>query len=91
MFVLQAALDDLISPNVLEGEGCAGSAGGGGQMPQPWKEGDGVEARGLHKPREVVGTRGTCCCAAGDEKYRWKEYDLRCLESIKLCLSFLLL
>jgi len=49
MFVLQAAPSDLISPSVSEGEGCAGSAGGGGQTPQLWKEGDGGEAWGLRK------------------------------------------
>lgn len=64
------------SLNVSEGEGCAGSAGGGGQMPRPWKEGDEVEARGLHKQREVTGTL-LLCSGAGDEKYGWKEYDLR--------------
>lgn len=63
MFVLQTALDDLISPSLSEGEGCAGSAGGGGQMPQPWKEGDGVEVWDLHEQRGVAGTRGTYCCA----------------------------
>lgn len=63
MFVVQAALDDLISPNVSEGERCAGSAGGSGQTPQRWKEGDEVEAWGLHKQREATGTWGTCCCA----------------------------
>ena len=49
MFVLQAALGDLISPNISEGEGCAGSAGDGRQTPRPWKEGDGVEAQDLRK------------------------------------------
>lgn len=40
---LRAALDDLIS--VSEGEGCAGSAGAGGQAPQLGKEGNGVGLR----------------------------------------------
>lgn len=61
MFVLQAALGDPISPNVSEGEGCAGSAGGGGQTSQRWKVGDGPVAQGLHKQREATGTWGTCC------------------------------
>lgn len=59
MFVLQAALDDLISPNISEGEGCAGSAGGGGQTPQPWKEGDGLEARDLRKLMGRERSQGT--------------------------------
>lgn len=56
MFVLKAARDDLISPNVLEGKGCAGSAGAveGGC----WGGG-----AGSAQAKRVGRDLGTYCCA----------------------------